>query len=97
MTQTFVVLYSILTYIGGTGYEEAISHGVQFGSYIDCNYFYQQNYENLQAGVIDYAERRYGAEMELNEIGCVTMTIDMTNPSGENNTMSDYRTLWSLS
>ena len=95
MTQTFVVLYTILTYIGGTDYEEAVSHGLHFGSYIDCNYFYQKNYENLQAGVLDYAERRYGADMEIQEIGCATMTVNMANPTGEENELTDYRTLWS--
>tara|TARA_Y100001938_G_C7879505_1_gene324310 strand:+ start:114 stop:407 length:294 start_codon:yes stop_codon:yes gene_type:complete len=97
MTQTFVVLYTILTYVGGTDYEEAVSHGLHFGSYIDCNFFYQQNAENLKAGVLDYAERRYGADMEINEIGCATMSVNMANPSGEENGMSDYRKLWSSS
>ena len=57
MIQTFVVLYSILIYAGGTDYEEAISHGLHFGSYEECNLFFNKNQKHLLAGAEDYGER----------------------------------------
>ena len=65
MIQTFVVLYSILIYAGGTDYEEAISHGLHFGSYEECNLFFNKNQKHLLAGAEDYGERRYNYDMEV--------------------------------
>ena len=45
--------------------------------------------------MLDYAERRYGSDMEIQEIGCATMNVNMVNPTGEENELTDYRPLWS--
>ena len=60
MIKTFVVLYSVLIYTGGTDYEEAVSHGLTFESYIQCEDFFYKNKKHLLAGAVDYGERRYG-------------------------------------
>ena len=94
MIKTFIVLYSILTYVGGTEHEQAISHGIQFENYDDCDLFFQQNKTNLMAGALDYAERRYGQAMEVDTMGCVTMRINIIKPYEESE-LKDFRTLWS--
>ena len=93
MIQTFVVLYSILIYAGGTDYEEAISHGLHFGSYEECNLFFNKNQKHLLAGAEDYGERRYNYDMEVQEIGCATMSLNQLQP--DDSKITDYRTLWS--
>ena len=96
MVKTFIVLYTILTYVEGSGYEQAISHGLQFNDYEECSLFFKNNKTNLMAGAIDYGERRYGHPMEINEIGCVTMNVNMIEQDpDEYQKLKDFRTLWS--
>ena len=93
MIKTFVVLYSVLIYTGGTDYEEAVSHGLTFESYIQCEDFFYKNKKHLLAGAVDYGERRYGYDMEVQEMGCVTMSLNQLKP--DESKLTDYRTLWS--
>ena len=59
-------------------------------------YFFENNKTNLMAGAIDYGERRYGHPMEINEMGCVTMSVNMIEQDpDEYQKLKDFRTLWS--
>ena len=65
-----ILFYAVFTIVGSVDEKEMISWGLTFKNHEECVQFYNNNSEQLLAGVKDHAKKHYKMDLHLTELGC---------------------------
>lgn len=65
-----IIFYAVFSTIGSVETKEVISWGLTFNHHEQCIAFYNNNKNELIAGVKQHAQKQYDKPLHLTELGC---------------------------